>query len=315
MNLKVSIVVFVALFYVVLLLAAPRATTVSAEPRAQSTTVPTEEPTRRPYVFPTPVFIPTYADDTPVPRTTPVAPLQPGVDTYTVQPGDSPWIIAQTVYGSGTKYKLIMEANGLTDQTRLRVGTVLRIPSLGGIAPPPAPTAAPSAPIRTPTPAPPLQPGPDTYTVQPGDSPWSIAQTVYGDGTKYKSIMEANGLTDETRLRVGMVLRIPSLGGTPPPPAPTAAPSAPIRAPTPAPPIVAPTMLPTAPAFPTFAPTPPASTIPSAIVDMLPTAITVASGTLFIAALAAGVLAYLMFARAQRLERLSSGKHPIRIKQ
>ena len=150
MKSNFSIVLFIALLYAAFLVAVPRPAIVSAEPRAQSTIAPTEEPTKRPYVFPTPIFIPTYADDTPVPRSTPGAtsvPLQPGTDTYTVQSGDSPWLIAQKVYGDGTKYKLIMDANGLTDQTKLRVGTVLKIPSAPGIAAPPTPTTiAPSEP-------------------------------------------------------------------------------------------------------------------------------------------------------------------------
>jgi len=143
MKSNIAVIAIIVLLYAAFLVAAPRPSTVSAEPRAQSTATPTDEPTKRPYVFPTPIFIPTYSDDTPVPRTTPGAtsvPLQPGVDTYTVQSGDSPWTIAQKVYGDGTKYKLIMDANSMTDQTKLRVGTVLKIPSVPGVVAPPTPT-------------------------------------------------------------------------------------------------------------------------------------------------------------------------------
>lgn len=141
MKLNVAIIVIIALLYATFLIAAPHPSVVSAEPRAQSNATPTDEPTKRPYVFPTPIFIPTYADDTPAPRSATSIPLQPGADTYTVQSGDSPWLIAQKVYGDGTKYKLIMDANGMTDQTRLRVGTVLKIPSAPGIVAPPTPTS------------------------------------------------------------------------------------------------------------------------------------------------------------------------------
>jgi LysM repeat protein len=118
---------------------------------------PTEEPTKRPYVFPTPIFIPTYPNDTPQPPPTRIAPTATPTtradtpaatdaateeQTYTVQPGDSLWIIAQKVYGNGAKYPLIAEANDITTTTRLRTGMVLKIPN------------APGAVTRTPTPIP-----------------------------------------------------------------------------------------------------------------------------------------------------------------
>ncbi|MBI5029639.1 MAG: LysM peptidoglycan-binding domain-containing protein [Chloroflexi bacterium] len=146
MKSRYSIVACIAIVFAVFLIAAPRQSIVSAEPNAQSTRAPTEEPTKRPYAFPTPIFIPTYADDTPVARNTPAASsvtIQPGADTYTVQSGDSLWVISQKVYGDGSKYKLIMQANDMTDQTKLRVGSVLKIPSVPGAVPSLAPTAAP----------------------------------------------------------------------------------------------------------------------------------------------------------------------------
>jgi LysM repeat protein len=144
---------------------------------------PTEEPTKRPYVFPTPVFIPTYPNDTPPPSPTRVPPTvtpnttpgattvpdqPPGDQTYTVQSGDSLWIIAQKVYGNGAKYPLIAAANDITTTTRLRTGMILKIPGAPGIvtltpialafSPTPAvvvmPTAVPTTPLPSPTPSP-----------------------------------------------------------------------------------------------------------------------------------------------------------------
>lgn len=124
-----------------------RASNAAAAPVAQSTLIsasrtPTDEPPKPPYVFPTPIFIPTFPGDTPsAPRIT----SQPtGQTTYIVQSGDSPWIIAQKVYGNGSKYPLIMSANGLSDSTRLRVGMTLQIPSLDGAQPP-----SPDSPVVT----------------------------------------------------------------------------------------------------------------------------------------------------------------------
>lgn len=234
MKSNVAIVTFIALLYAAFLVAAPRPSIVSAEPRAQSTIAPTDEPTKRPYVFPTPIFIPTYADDTPAPRSTPGAtsvPLQPGTDTYTVQSGDSPWLIAQKVYGDGTKYKLIMDANGMTDQTRLRVGTVLKIPSVPGVVPTVEPTSAPnSVPTQVP--------------------PTAISSS-------------APAIT----------------------PSPTA----------------------------TSTPTPNASAGISR--DTLGTILNILSGLLFVASIGCAILAFWRYERTRRLERLASGKQPIRVRE
>ncbi|MBI3913498.1 MAG: LysM peptidoglycan-binding domain-containing protein [Chloroflexi bacterium] len=106
-----------------------------AEPLAQTTATPrpTEEPTKSPYVFPTPIFIPTFPPDTLAPTATRVTPPA-GAQTYTIEAGDSPWTIAGKVYGDPTKFRLIMDANGITDQTRLRTGQVLIIPPLKPLA-------------------------------------------------------------------------------------------------------------------------------------------------------------------------------------
>jgi LysM repeat protein len=100
---------------------------------------PTEEPTKRPYVFPTPVFIPTYPTDVPIATTTPprttvatpevASPKPAALESYTVQSGDNPWTIAQKVCGNGAKSSSIMQENNIADSTRLRVGTVLKIPA------------------------------------------------------------------------------------------------------------------------------------------------------------------------------------------
>ncbi len=139
---------------------------VSVRQPPTSVVAATEEPTKAPYVFPTPIFIPTFPPDsaaptaapapvTPIAQATPPAQPQAGSQTYTVQSGDSPWVISQKVYGDGTKYKLILDANNLTTASRLRVGSVLTIPALPGAAPAPiAPATQPAAAITAPTLAP-----------------------------------------------------------------------------------------------------------------------------------------------------------------
>jgi nucleoid-associated protein YgaU len=52
-----------------------------------------------------------------------------------------------------------------------------------------------------------------SYTVQPGDSLWKIAEAHYGNGTKYQAIFEANRdiLDNPDLIRPGQVLKLPRL--------------------------------------------------------------------------------------------------------
>lgn len=48
------------------------------------------------------------------------------------------------------------------------------------------------------------------YTVQEGETPWSMAQKFYGNGAEYNKILEANGLTENSNIRPGDQLKIPA---------------------------------------------------------------------------------------------------------
>lgn len=54
----------------------------------------------------------------------------------------------------------------------------------------------------------------NTYTVQSGDTLWKISQEVYGDGSKYMKIFEANTglLKDPDHIFPGQKLLIPEIG-------------------------------------------------------------------------------------------------------
>ena len=104
---------------------------------------------------------------------------QPGPDvgtvTYTVQAGDTLWLIARRY---GTTVEAIKQANGLTSNA-LRIGQVLRIP---------------------------VSQNPYVeYTVRAGDTLWELARRY---GTTVEAIRQANGLTNNI-LQIGQVLRIP----------------------------------------------------------------------------------------------------------
>lgn len=98
-----------------------------------------------------------------------------GYVNYTVQPGDSLWLIAQRY---GTTVDAIKQANGLTSNV-LQIGQILRVP---------------------------VSQNPFVeYTVRPGDTLWELSRRY---GTTVEDIMRANGLIS-TVLQIGQVLRIP----------------------------------------------------------------------------------------------------------
>jgi nucleoid-associated protein YgaU len=149
--------------------------------------------------------------------------------TYTVQPGDSLWRIAEQTLGDGARFKQIADLNygvpqaggGALDAGHwIEPGWVLRLPaesagatavvptSTGsdeddpvGIAPSKSPaedTTDPGDPdgtvdVRNPGAAPESA----EVVVEPGDTLWGIAEEELGDGTKYPEVFEASRATEQ----------------------------------------------------------------------------------------------------------------------
>jgi LysM repeat protein len=77
----------------------------------------------------------------------------------------------------------------------------------------PVPEAAPAAPVAAEAAAPaPVEQAPaqQTWTVDPGDTLWGIAEKVYGDGNQYQRIATANGIDNPDLISVGQNLIIPA---------------------------------------------------------------------------------------------------------
>lgn len=58
------------------------------------------------------------------------------------------------------------------------------------------------------------EPGPQataarSYTVEPGDTLWAIAERFYGDGSKYQVIADASGIANPDLIHPGQLLTIP----------------------------------------------------------------------------------------------------------
>jgi len=108
--------------------------------------------------------------------------------TYTLHEGEHPYCIARRF---DIDPSTLLSANGLSASTVSYPGLTLTIPdSSTGFPPPRA-----------------LKSHPTTYTVQPGDTIYSIA-CIFGD-VDPNAIAQANGLSEPYSLSAGTVLNIP----------------------------------------------------------------------------------------------------------
>lgn len=109
--------------------------------------------------------------------------------TYVLQEGDYPYCLARRFDVNPID---LLEMNGISEsQTQFKAGTVIQIPQNGNTFPG----------LRS------INPHPDRWTVDPGDTIYSIA-CWYGDVNPL-SIAAVNGLTGDYALTVGSVLQIP----------------------------------------------------------------------------------------------------------
>ena len=156
---------------------------------------------------------------------------------HVVEKGDSLWSIAKKYYNDSSKMKLILDANHATvpnEKATLKIGQKLVIPpdtATAKSSPPAATPTASAAPAVSPTPGAPVGAGassapgtPVTLTIPDGgdkkvvkhtlaknDMLWDLAQKYYGDGSKWKRILDANKdvIKSEHNLPVGKVIVIP----------------------------------------------------------------------------------------------------------
>ncbi|HAA63726.1 MAG TPA: peptidoglycan-binding protein LysM, partial [Thermoanaerobacter sp.] len=112
---------------------------------------------------------------------------------YTVQPGDTLYLIAQKF---NVPYEAIIYTNNLTYPYTIYPGQKLFIPGAKIIAPQP--------PLPSPPPA--QKPCPTYYTVQPGDTLWTIAQKF---GVSLEELIKANYLINPNMIYPGQILIIP----------------------------------------------------------------------------------------------------------
>ena len=126
----------------------------------------------------------------------PSKPATGEVKTHIVVTGETLGEISQKYYGTGKNWKKIAEANKV-DPSDLKVGQKLTIPVIE--------TAA----AATTSAAPELANGERTYTIQKGDSYYSIAKKELGNAARWKELEKLNNISADD-LRVGKVIKLPA---------------------------------------------------------------------------------------------------------
>ena len=133
------------------------------------------------------------------------------VRTHVIRSNDKLWTLAETYYGHGKHWQLLVSANPGLSPTALVVGRTIKIPPLpaqAGAAV--GATGSAGAATGTITQA---ADGTKTYIVAKDDSFWKIAarSDIYGNGIHYKLIAAANPGADSNSLQPGDKLVIPPL--------------------------------------------------------------------------------------------------------
>lgn len=119
--------------------------------------------------------------------------------THKVVAGETLWSIAEKTIGSGYNWVDIAKANNLTNPDMIKVDDMLTIPNVQKLEPGQVSSA--SMEVK--------KPADSKYTIQKGDSLWSISVSVYGTGYRWSEIAQLNKLTDPNMIFSGNVLQLP----------------------------------------------------------------------------------------------------------
>jgi nucleoid-associated protein YgaU len=134
-------------------------------------------------------FAPSVLPAPSAPRVSPSPTISGKLTIVTVKPGDSLWKFAASRLGNGRRWQQLLALNpGLRNPDLLEVGSQIVVP---------ASLASPRAAMK--------------YTVRPGDTLWTIAQSQLHHGSAWSCIAHANpDLHDANLIHEGQVLLLPA---------------------------------------------------------------------------------------------------------
>lgn len=136
-----------------------------------------------------------------------------GIDPSGLKFGFGPGSISVsgTIKGEADRQKILDTLSSIKDISTVEDGMVVETAPAAPAEPEPA-TPEPVTESEE-TAKSPAEGEPRTYTVQSGDSLWKIAEAMYGNGSKYMKIFEANSdlLENPDKIFPGQELKIPEL--------------------------------------------------------------------------------------------------------
>lgn len=130
--------------------------------------------------------------------------LPTSTQTYTVQDGDSLWTVAEKYFKSGYNAYDIAVANNISDPNIISAGDKLVIPHVASKEQTVFETKEQITAISTSQ----VTITTNTYTVQNGDSLWSVATGAYGDGNMWVRLARDNNIVNPSLIYAGTVLSI-----------------------------------------------------------------------------------------------------------
>ena len=128
------------------------------------------------------------------------------VSEYVVQEGDTLWSISEKTYSDGYSWTEIAKANNINNPSELEKGQKLVLPTVSesrgevSISPTPSQTVPEQTQNKIVG---------AYYTVQEGDSLWTIAVRAYGDGYKWVDIANRNNLVNPDIIHPGNQFVLP----------------------------------------------------------------------------------------------------------
>ncbi|MBD3795555.1 MAG: LysM peptidoglycan-binding domain-containing protein [Epsilonproteobacteria bacterium] len=135
------------------------------------------------------------------------------IENLAVKVEDSLVTLSGVARDQATKEKAILIAGNIDGVESVNADAVTLKPVVVAKPVTPVTTTTTTATQAQPTPVTPVAKPSQFYTIAKGDTLWEIAAKFYGNGSKYKVLVQENleVIKDENKIYVGQTIRIPAL--------------------------------------------------------------------------------------------------------